>query len=173
MEINILSVTIETIPTAKGSYQKAAVAYKDKDGKVTGKNIVSFVYPKVWEAISNAVGGDRFDVKNEKVKDNWAWTEITKLEEGQSGKPTSTTSVGSTGTKSTYETPEERAQKQICIVRQSSISNAIEYAVGVKAVKSLEELLSIAKRFENYVFNSDGSEFAGTPIVPLKAEEIE
>ena len=51
-------------------------------------------------------------------------------------------------------TPEERAKKQVYIVRQSSISSAIAYATGVKAVKTVDELLGIAKMFESYVFNN-------------------
>lgn len=151
MEIQILSVTIEKVPTAKGSYEKAAVAYKDDKGKVTGKNIVSFVYPKVWGTISQAQAGERYDVTNEKVGDNWNWTSITKLGEGE----VASTPAPKAGTpvKSTYETPEERAQKQIYIVRQSSIANAIEYAGKVKAVKGVDELLDLAKKFENYVFD--------------------
>ena len=152
MLINILSVTIETVPTAKGSYQKASVAYKDDKGKVTGKNIVSFIYPKVWEVISKAVGGERYDVTNEKIGENWNWTAITKLGEGEvpAAKAPTSTPAG----KSTYETPEERAIKQVYIVRQSSISSAIAYATGVKAVKSVDDLLNIAKSFENYVFDN-------------------
>lgn len=154
MRINILSVTIETVPTAKGSYQKASVAYKDDKGKVTGKNIVSFVYPKVWEQISKAVGGDIFDVTNEKIGENWAWTVVTKVTEDTPLPAKNTGATNGVVGKSTYETPEERAKKQVYIVRQSSISSAIAYATGVKAVKTVDELLAIAKMFEGYVFNN-------------------
>jgi len=154
MKINILSVTVETIPTAKGSYEKASVAYKDDKGKVTGKNIVSFVNKPVWELISKAQPGEMYEVKNEKIGDNWNWTEAVKTTAEES--PKLPQGQGTyTSPKSTYETPEERAKKQIYIVRQSSISNAIAYATGVQGVKTVEALLTIAKKFEQYVFEED------------------
>jgi hypothetical protein len=56
--------------------------------------------------------------------------------------------------KSTYETPEERAARQVLIVRQSSISSAVEFAVAHK-VKDPQEVIAIAKQFEDYVFGND------------------
>ncbi len=62
---------------------------------------------------------------------------------------------GSTATpyKSTYETPEERAKKQIYIVRQSTIAQAINLlSVGAKGAPKIDDVLSVAKVFEDYVF---------------------
>ena len=68
-------------------------------------------------------------------------------------------SVQSKGTpRSTYETPEERAKKQVYIVRQSSIANAIQFyaLVNVEDVtNSVENILATAKQFEHYVFSTD------------------
>jgi hypothetical protein len=56
--------------------------------------------------------------------------------------------------KSTYETPEERAKKQIYIVRQSSIGSAIDMlSVGSKSPPKVDEVIAVAKQFEEYVFN--------------------
>ena len=143
MRITVISVQVETVPTAKGSYQKAAVAYKDEKGKITGKNIVSFVYPEVWKLISIAQNGDVFDVVNEKIKDNWNWTSATRAVEGSTPAQQSSAPVAKEY-KSTYETPEERAKKQVYIIRQSSLSSAIAYATGVKAVKTVDELIAVS-----------------------------
>lgn len=58
--------------------------------------------------------------------------------------------------KSTYETPEERAKKQIYIVRQSSISNAVDLlSVGQKSPPDVKAVLEAAKQFEDYVFGTN------------------
>jgi len=60
-----------------------------------------------------------------------------------------------------WETPEERAAKQIYIVRQSSISNAIAF-YGMRADHDKDvledDVISLAKRFEAYVFGNDPKE---------------
>ena len=61
MNITILTVNIVTVPTAKGSYQKADVAYKNNTygGKVEGKLIMSFGAGKSsFETLATAQPGD-------------------------------------------------------------------------------------------------------------------
>lgn len=155
MQITIIGVSIEDVKTAKGGYQKADVAYKDEQGKTQGKKVMSFVNQKVFDVLKQAKSGDVFDVQSEKDANNyWQWVGITS---GNSA-PTSSTPAamksvtGNPSPKSTYETPEERAKKQVYIVRQSSISAAIEFSKNVKALKSVEEVLATAKLFEEHVF---------------------
>ena len=65
------------------------------------------------------------------------------------------TSKPSTSPKSTYETPEERAKRQVLIVRQSSLSSAIELLKTDKKSPTVPEVLQVAKQFEAYVFGND------------------
>ena len=65
---------ITTVPTAKGSYQKAEVAYK-RDGKLEGKPIVSYNHKNVFETISKAKDGEFYNVTTEK-NDKGYWEEI-------------------------------------------------------------------------------------------------
>lgn len=51
-----------------------------------------------------------------------------------------------------FETKEERQQKQIYIVRQSSISSAIDLLKTEKKVPNVFEVLDVARQFEQYVF---------------------
>lgn len=56
---------------------------------------------------------------------------------------------------STFETPEERAKKQVYIVRQSSISNAISLlTTGAKVPPATSAVIALAKELEAYVFDS-------------------
>ena len=157
MQITIIGVSIEDVKTAKGGYQKADVAYKNEQGKTEGKKVMSFVNQKVFDTLKQAKSGDVFDIKSEKDANNyWQWVEMTP---GEINVYTVTipaslprTSGGNPSPKSTYETPEERAKKQVYIVRQSSISAAVEFSKNVKALKSAEEVIATAKLFEEYVF---------------------
>jgi hypothetical protein len=79
----------------------------------------------------------------------------------QDAMPESMTSAASSGyvrpapTKPSYETPEERALKQVYIIRQSSIASAVDHLKGMKgAPASADEVLFLAKRFENHVMGN-------------------
>jgi hypothetical protein len=177
MQIEIIQVTVNTIPTAKGSYQKAEVAYK-RDGKVEGRQIMSFVNKEVFNTVVKAKAGEVYEVKLEKdAKDYWQWVSI---QTGGSVEASNSSNAGNNGNgmgksvRSTYETPEERAIKQVYIVRQSSISNALTFTLSGKDKHSIEDVLKIAKMFEGYVFGgtsggttSDGGLAAMEDDVPL------
>ena len=55
--------------------------------------------------------------------------------------------------RNTYETPEERSIKQRYIVRQSSITNAINlFELDKKRVPTVQDIIAVARQFEDYVF---------------------
>jgi len=98
--------------------------------------------------------GDVFDiaqVKNE--KGYWDWTAATpataiKEVPADVGGAKTASSAG----KSTYETSEERAARQRLIVRQSSLSNAVDIlTVGAKTL-SVEQVLDLAEQLTDWVF---------------------
>lgn len=158
MQIEILSVTINN----KGKYNEAEVAFKNlQSGKVEGKKIVSFVNPDVWKTIADAKPGNSFNVTTEKdAKNYWQWTAITAQAPGQQTQTeTGTPKMAyATPVKNTYETPEERAAKQTSIVRQSSLSNAINVLTATsKSAVKVEDILSLAETFESWVIRTDTS----------------
>ena len=59
-------------------------------------------------------------------------------------------SVGARVTGSNYETKEERAARQVYIIRQSSLSTAVEL---LGQGKSVADVIATAKQFEAYVFS--------------------
>ena len=175
MKISVLSVQVATVPTAKGSYQVADVAFKNLTygGKVEGKKIMSFGAGKSsFETLATAQPGDIFDVtvvKNDKGYNDW-----TGMSKGEAGgqeagiiaKPVGQAS--STPVRSTYETPEERAKKQVYIIRQSSISSAIAaLSVGSKAPVKAAEAIDYAKQLEAYVFGTGATGFDDVPDFPV------
>lgn len=149
MNIEILAVTPTTKPTAKGSYTQLDIAYK-RDGKTEGKKIMSFGPSKpAYDVLKDAKLGQVYTitaVKNE-TSGYWDWTAAS------SGAATPTETKGNSSPKSTYETPEERAKKQVYIIRQSSIANAISLLHNDKKAPDVKEVLSVAQQFVDFVFD--------------------
>jgi len=166
LTIEIVANPINTVPTAKGSYQVIELAYKNKSfqDKLEGKKVMSFTNKDVFTALSKASFGDVFNVSRVKNdKGFWDWTAVStgSLPDSDASTPASTSvstsSSVKTGTvvpKSNYETAEERAARQVLIVRQSSVSSAVELAVANK-VKDPSEVINIARQFEAYVFDKE------------------
>lgn len=155
MQFNITVVNIDppaTQPTKTGkTFQFVEVAYK-KDGKLEGKKIVSFSNPNVFKTIQQFQQGDELTVEAEKDANGyWQWTSVTKASEA----PQTAASTGGGTPKTTggnWETKEERAARQVMIVRQSSISSAVAL-LGNKAKAS--DVIVVAKEFESYVMGTE------------------
>ncbi len=160
MQIEVVANPVSTVPTAKGSYQVIDLAYKNKSfqDKLEGKKVMSFTNKDVFSALQKAQFGDVFEVSRVKNdKGFWDWTAVN----GAVSAPSPTYApnppdkkAGTVVPKSNYETAEERASRQVLIVRQSSISSAVDLAVANK-VKDPQEVIKIAQAFEAYVFGKE------------------
>lgn len=179
MNITILSVSINTKPTAKGSYQEADVAYKNNSfqGKVEGKKIMSFgAASKSFKILSEGTAvGKTFEVtvvKNDKGYNDWV--DMKEASADTSSSPSKApTSGANPAPRSNYETPEERAQRQVLIVRQSSLSAAVStLSVGAKAVKA-SDVLALADEFANWVFQKKSPGATGFDDVPDFPEDFD
>jgi hypothetical protein len=141
MYIEILSVSVED----KGKYKMAEINYKGQDGKPAQKKLASFTNGEVFKVLTGAAVGSGFDIETVKNdKGYWDWTKATSATSAKAA-----ASSGNASPKSTYETAEERALRQILIVRQSSVSSAVAL-LGTKG--SPQQVLEVAKMFEEYVF---------------------
>ena len=140
-------------------YVQVEVAYKDlKQNKVASKKLMPFGEgAEVAKLMSEAKPGDVFQVKilkNEKTG-YWDWLDAKQAAPGTEAM---TNNKATPTPKSTYETPEERAKKQVYIVKQSSLSAAIQLlSVGAKTPPDAASVLSTAQKFTDWVF-SNGSE---------------
>lgn len=164
MRIEVIGVDVEN----KGKWTMAKVAYKGPDGKIEGKNLVSFDNKEVYKLLCDAKQGDLFDVKSEKNdKGHWNWVEASPAGKNTGAAGTAGAAKQASQTaRSTYETPEERAKRQVYIVRQSSVSAAIALAEanGGEAPITEEDIINSARKFEAYVFGLE-------PVV--EAAEVE
>lgn len=163
MSIEVVANPVSTVPTAKGSYQVIDLAYKNKSfqDKLEGKKVMSFTNKDVFAALQKASFGDIFEISRVKNdKGFWDWTAVASsngaVSAGGADVPVAQAQqvkVGTVTPKSNYETAEERAARQVLIVRQSSISSAVDLAVANK-VKDPQEVIKIAQAFEAYVFGT-------------------
>jgi hypothetical protein len=160
MQVNIIDVGAPNTHAAKNgrSYQSIEVTYKGDNGQTATKKLMSFSNPSVFNHIKNLTKGDVVDVVTTKDDNGyWQWTNIGS---GQgTATASATSSAPATGGKvsgSNYETKEERAARQVYIVRQSSISAAIStLSVGAKSSPNSADVIKLAKEFEAYVFSKE------------------
>lgn len=157
MQIQIINVQSTTKPTKTGSYSMLDVTFKNLTfgGKTDGKKIMSFANKEVYDALVKAQNGENYNVtvkKNEQTGYN-DWTSVSKEGAPSGDVPTPATSATKTfaSPKSTYETPEERAARQVMIVRQSSLSNAIAILKTEKNTPTKEDVFALAQEMVNWV----------------------
>ena len=173
IQISVIDVSAPyKITTAKGGYNVIEVAFK-QDGKVAGKKILDFVDKAMFAQVGKMKAGEVYNVEIEKdAKDYWQWKGVTGGTATVSGEAV-TGSVASTAatpgspatsgrpsgrvTGSNYETPEERARKQVLIVRQSSLTAALTLLLhnNPKAPVSQDQVTEFANVFVDYVFLVD------------------
>jgi hypothetical protein len=154
MIIEIIDVgSPESVKTGKGQYQTLQVSFKNEQGQVQGKKLMSFSNPTVFKDIQGYAKGDRIDVLTVKEGDYWQWKAIDK--EGEApprAEAPKSTGGGGKVIGSNYETAEERARRQVYIIRQSSLGTAVEL-LGQGA--SVDAVVKTAKQFEAYVFSKE------------------
>lgn len=136
-------------------YPKLELEYI-RDGK-NAKRKLAGVGPTrgVIMLLKDAKPGDHYEIELEETKPNadgqtfWNWNKATKIENVTPEQKTSFQA------KSNYETPEERAIKQLHIARQSSISNALKLfelqGVDPKQVR-FDDILDTAQGFVNFIY---------------------
>lgn len=173
IQIEIISVGQPTsVPTKNGkSYNVIEVAYR-KDGKIEGKKIMSFANPVVYKAVQQLTAGSTVEVGLEKNDAGyWNWVSVGAVGSASSA-PAGATSVASAPARSgNYETAEERANRQVLIVRQSSLGHAVAtLSVGAKGVKG-GDVIALAEQYAQYVLNGPGDKTESMDIfeddVPL------
>jgi hypothetical protein len=158
MTIEVLDVSQSEEPSKFGPKKNKAltVTFKGEDGKIDAKKLFDWATPPtVWEAINHAPKGTLLNIEKEKnEKGYWEWKEVHRQD---SVKTEGSAKMAPAPTRPTYETPEERAQKQVMIVRQSSLSTAVAYWAQNPAkahVTNPQDVIAVAKEFEKYVMGT-------------------
>ena len=154
--ITVQDVSVEEIKKGRNSYQKATVVYTNSKGENKEKGVVSFSNPAVFSVIKDAKSGTKWDVEYAKDDPYFNWAKVSPIVEDGNGLPTVVGKTGPTGGKvtgSNYETADERTKRQLMIVRQSSISNALEYMKNTNNQDfGVTDVLGIAQEFVDFVY---------------------
>lgn len=149
-----------------GYYKGSKIIFKDSTGKVQEKAFHenTFKYNKAFEKELHALAADdSFVATLEKKGEYWNWLAIKKStgEATTMAKPVAVSAGGN------WETAEERKNRQVYIIRQSSITSALKFAELQKdffkgTTNPLGEVLNVADKLENWVLGE----------VPDKAQDL-
>jgi hypothetical protein len=119
---------------------------------------MSFSNPSVFKAAGSWNKGDTVEIVTQKDDAGyWQWTGIGEAGASapqQSAAPAASSGGATRVTGSNYETKEERAARQVLIVRQSSLSVAVQALLaGAKTPPHAGDIITLAKELESYVFD--------------------
>lgn len=162
MNITLLSVDIKTQPTKNGkSYQVADVAYKNNtfQGKVEGKKVMSFgATADAFKTLAVASPGESYTIEVVKNAAGYNdWVSMVKGEASSAPAASAASKAPVAAPKSNYETSEERAQRQVYIIRQSSLASAIStLSTGGKNPPNPDAVIALASKYVGFVLHGEG-----------------
>ena len=140
-----------------GTYKAWQLIYKDMNGQVKEitKSVSGLKFNEpLRDSLASLAPGDEITIVQEKDGQFW---EIKSIEKGMNNVTAPAPKPSYTGGKvtgSNYETADERAARQRLIVRQSSITAALAL-FDKKKVDDLDEVLAVADRITNWVFEKE------------------
>ncbi len=155
--VTIQDVKISTVQNGKTSYSVAEAVYTDSRGENKNKKVMSFSNPAVFAFLSKIKSPTRVSVENGGAP-YYNWTKIDAA--GEEEVPAAKASPSAPGSKTwadSRETPEERARRQLMIVKQSSLSNAIAYYQHetLKTANVTEDdVMMVAQKFVDWVMST-------------------
>jgi hypothetical protein len=162
MLVTIQEVNTNYVKKGNGGYNVAEVKHTS-NGKESVKKIFSFANPAVYDAVKAAVPGGSYEIEVKKNGEYWDWVAV-KEAAGAAAAATKPAVTGGKVTGSTYETADERKIKQMYIIKQSSISNAIELlSVGQKTPPDVAQVLTTAQLFVDFVYGNDAGDILSQP----------
>lgn len=156
MLVTIKNVDVEYIAKGRTKYGKATVDYLFK-GEARQQKIMSFANPEVFKKVQELVGQD---VEVELAKNDAGYSEWKSIQSAGTA-DTTTTDGGAKApvnrvSGSNYETKEERAARQVLIVKQSSLSAAVAtLSPGAKGALDPKAVIETAQEYADWVFETD------------------
>lgn len=167
--IEVKSVDIVKATTKTGKpYEFIDLMYKNKSfqDKVEGKKVMPFGNKEVFETLKNSDKGNIFYIGRTKNSDGfWDWDKIADgpVEKEEVGHKEQSGKAAPTNKTTPWETPEDRAKKQLYIIRQSSLTNAVNTLVGNV---NPEKVKDTAQNYINFVLGIDDSGLPDDDEIP-------
>jgi len=151
LQVTLKDVNVEKVNKGKTGYHIATVDY-DYKGETRQQKIFSFVNPGVFKAIQEFPSGTTVEVELTKNSKGYSeWAKVSEASDQQKQEVAKTVKIGG----SNYETPGERAYRQLLIVRQSSLNNALTFLLANGNAPSIEEVEGLTQRFVDFVYQND------------------
>jgi hypothetical protein len=154
-----ITLTKASNPRTEGKWGKLDIEYV-QNGKTYKRTLVAIGPTKeVMQVLRKEdAAGETFEIELETVdKDGqkfYNWVGAKKAEPSAAAEAKQTYVA-----KSNYETPEERAKKNVYICRQNALTNAVNYFVAKEGKASASEILNLANEFAHFSLNGlDGVE---------------
>jgi uncharacterized protein (DUF1501 family) len=162
LKIKIGEVTVEHIVKGKSRYSVANVVHT-YNGESRTQKIMSFANPQVFERVQKLNPGDMVEVTITKNDAGYnQWSAINKVaDDGEESAPAEKRPDPKSGTvaKGSWETAEERAARQVLIVKQSCLAQAINYLSAVhqegEPSWNVNNVLEVAQEFTDWVFGKN------------------
>jgi hypothetical protein len=159
MVIRIIDVEESTATNkANKPYTVLDISYKNVtfQDKVESKKHNQYGDKTVYATLKDAKKGDVFTILREKDDAGyWQWVGI---EQGENAPMAATKAAPQTATaapKSNFETPDERAKKQVYIIKQSCLAQAIQVTKTDKKNPTIEEVFYVADIFVDWVLGTN------------------
>lgn len=158
MKVKINSVNIEDVVKGKSRYSVATVEY-DFKGEPRTQKIMKFANPSVFRILHDnqyLLVGQEVDVtlaKNAQGYTEWSALVIPDFTPVPAPAKAAGTVTRVGG--SNFETPEERAKKQVYIIKQSSITAAISILTAEQLPVTVDEVKKIAQELTDFVLGND------------------
>ncbi len=158
MKFNATIVAVDAksaVSKAGKSYQLVDIAYKNNtfQGKIESQKINQ--YSPIFKQAAAMQAGQTYDIEKEKdASGYYQWNTITQGVPGSVvSQPQVSTNPVANKVSTNYETKEERARKQVLIVKQSSLAQAIAAcSIGAKTPPSRQTILEEAQAYTDWVF---------------------
>ena len=145
----------------KGKYNQLTVDFRNiTTDKIDTKKIMSFTFPDVFTALKDAQPDSEFTITSEKnERGYWDWTAASSGVGGNDPSPNpvsdgvanrSRDSVPSRkAPERNWETSQERGNRQVLIVRQNALSNAV---ASLGAGSKREDVIALAQFYFDWTF---------------------
>jgi len=157
MQITLVANPNITVhPGKPNPWKKMEVLYKNRDGKVMTKTLVSFKNPTVFKVFSEAKQGDVFEVESVQGEPNaegqqfYEWKSAHAVNSGEQ-----VVDAAGAPVKPVTKMVVTEADRNRFIVRQSSLERAVETLAG-QGVLTFEAVTSLAAQYEAWVFRPVG-----------------
>lgn len=153
MRVEIKNVNVEWVGAGAKKYGKAVIEYT-YNGESRRQNVMSFSNPAVFKQVQELTGQT---VEVEVGKNDKGYSEWRSIQVATGNAPVAGATATATGNTrvsgSNYETKEERAARQVLIVKQSSLSAAVATLTpGAKAALDPKVVTDLAQEFADWVF---------------------